>query len=167
MNSSGNNTFQEVYQLEKQCIFHRKFQQLCWNYTSALAKTWYWRDSFSCLGPEHWAQSPVIYIGPRDRKQPQAAWTGAEGWAPQSSQLDGSNHMPLMDHWNASRPFVSLRDIIKEEQALQERMEKVSKGQILGTYSITNIPNTRTTSRCTCRQEQAVQPLTERMELPS
>lgn len=33
--------------------------------------------------------------------------------------------MPIMDHWNTSRQFVSLRDIIKEEQALQEKMEKV------------------------------------------
>lgn len=32
--------------------------------------------------------------------------------------------MPFMDHWNVSQPHISLRDIIKEEQALQD-MDKV------------------------------------------
>ncbi|XP_061535547.1 NEDD4-binding protein 2 isoform X1 [Phycodurus eques] len=32
--------------------------------------------------------------------------------------------MPMMDHWNVSQPCVSLRDIIKEELAMQENMEK-------------------------------------------
>lgn len=142
---------------------------LCSNYTSAMVKTWYLLHllTFACLGTKHWAQSPVINTGPRDRNQPQTAWTGADCWASQSSQFDGSNHMPLMDHWNASRPFVSLRDIIKEEQALQESMEKVSDKHILGTYSVASILNTLSTSQCTCRQEETAVPLTGRMELPS
>ncbi|XP_061685817.1 NEDD4-binding protein 2 isoform X2 [Syngnathoides biaculeatus] len=32
--------------------------------------------------------------------------------------------MPMMDHWNVSQPCVSLRNIIKEELAMQENMEK-------------------------------------------
>lgn len=80
-------------------------------------------------GSKHWAQSPVINTGPRDRKQPQPTWTGADGWATQSSQSDASNLMPIMDHWNASHQFVSLRDIIKEEQALQDKMEKARRNR--------------------------------------
>ncbi|KAM6940094.1 NEDD4-binding protein 2 [Xenentodon cancila] len=34
------------------------------------------------------------------------------------------SRMPFMHHWNVSRPHVSLRDIIKEEQALQESVQK-------------------------------------------
>lgn len=33
--------------------------------------------------------------------------------------------MPFIDHWKVSQPSISLRDIIKEEQALQDNMEKV------------------------------------------
>lgn len=35
--------------------------------------------------------------------------------------------MPFMDHWNVSHPHISLRDIIKEEQALHDNMEKVMR----------------------------------------
>lgn len=42
---------------------------------------------------------------------------------PGPALLDGQ--MPFMDHWKVSQPHVSLRDIIKEEQALQDSMEKV------------------------------------------
>ncbi|XP_056892886.1 NEDD4-binding protein 2 isoform X2 [Takifugu flavidus] len=36
--------------------------------------------------------------------------------------------MPFIDHWKVSQPSISLRDIIKEEQALQDNMEKKGKG---------------------------------------
>lgn len=38
---------------------------------------------------------------------------------------EGSSQMPFMDHWNVSHPHISLRAIIKEEQALHDNMEKV------------------------------------------
>ncbi|XP_015252563.1 PREDICTED: NEDD4-binding protein 2 [Cyprinodon variegatus] len=41
---------------------------------------------------------------------------------------DGAQ-LPFMDHWNVSRPPVSLRDIIKEEQALQQSMQKTRQSR--------------------------------------
>lgn len=43
------------------------------------------------------------------------------------SQPEARNQMPFMDHWNVSRQHTSLRDIIKEQQALQENEEKVTQ----------------------------------------
>lgn len=43
------------------------------------------------------------------------------------NQPEAGGLMPFMDHWNVSRPHVSLRDIIKEEQALQQSMQKVTR----------------------------------------
>ena len=43
-------------------------------------------------------------------------------------QPEASGSGPSMDHWNVPRPHVSLRDIIKEEQALQENVQKVTEG---------------------------------------
>ncbi|CAF93506.1 unnamed protein product, partial [Tetraodon nigroviridis] len=40
---------------------------------------------------------------------------------------EGYSQMPFMDHWNVSHPHISLRDIIKEEQALHDNMEKKRK----------------------------------------
>lgn len=54
---------------------------------------------------------------------------------------EGSSHMPFMDHWNVSHPHISLRDIIKEEQALHDNMEKVMRVLIavnLRKYSASN-----------------------------
>lgn len=45
--------------------------------------------------------------------------------------------MPFMDHWNVSHPHISLRDIIKEEQALQDNMEKVMRVLIAVNWNIT------------------------------
>uniref|UniRef100_A0AAQ4Q3Q5 NEDD4 binding protein 2 n=1 Tax=Gasterosteus aculeatus aculeatus TaxID=481459 RepID=A0AAQ4Q3Q5_GASAC len=62
-----------------------------------------------CLQPSHWGES--------------------QGASP-VNQPDACGRIPFMDHWNAPRPHVSLRDIIKEEQALQENVEKVTLASI-------------------------------------
>ncbi|KAM8878958.1 NEDD4-binding protein 2 [Spinachia spinachia] len=46
-----------------------------------------------------------------------------------ANQPETCGRMPFMDHWNAPHPHVSLRDIIKEEQALQENVEKTRQGR--------------------------------------
>lgn len=74
--------------------------------------------------------------GPRDRTQPAPVLTGADGYTARDSQSEASRLMPFMDHWNVSRPQVSLRDIIKEEKALQENMEKVTHMHIFCTNTI-------------------------------
>ncbi|CAJ1052124.1 NEDD4-binding protein 2 isoform X1 [Xyrichtys novacula] len=47
--------------------------------------------------------------------------------------LDGHpetrDQIPFMDHWSVSRPHVSLREIIKEEQALQDNVEKTRQSR--------------------------------------
>lgn len=50
---------------------------------------------------------------------------------------EGASQMPFMDHWNVSHPHISLRDIIKEEQALQDNMEKVMRVLIAVNWNIT------------------------------
>ncbi|XP_043971264.1 NEDD4-binding protein 2 isoform X1 [Gambusia affinis] len=47
-----------------------------------------------------------------------------------AGQPDSSARIPFMDHWNVSRPHVSLRDIIKEEQALQSNMQKTRQSRV-------------------------------------
>ncbi|XP_028444996.1 NEDD4-binding protein 2 [Perca flavescens] len=50
---------------------------------------------------------------------------GSRDWTqPLNNQPEAHGQMPFMDHWNVSRPHVSLRDIIKEQQALQKNEEK-------------------------------------------
>lgn len=51
---------------------------------------------------------------------------GSAAYALQDTQPEARSQMPFMDHWNVSRPHVSLRDIIKEQQALQENVKKVA-----------------------------------------
>uniref|UniRef100_A0A667WKJ6 NEDD4 binding protein 2 n=1 Tax=Myripristis murdjan TaxID=586833 RepID=A0A667WKJ6_9TELE len=46
-----------------------------------------------------------------------------------SSQPKAQDEMPFMDHWSVSRPHVSLRDIMTEEQARQDSMEKTRKSR--------------------------------------
>ncbi|XP_018591553.2 NEDD4-binding protein 2 isoform X1 [Scleropages formosus] len=41
--------------------------------------------------------------------------------------LGHSDDLPYMDHWNAFQPYVSLRDIMLEEEALQQNMEKLNR----------------------------------------
>uniref|UniRef100_G3PUS7 DUF7816 domain-containing protein n=1 Tax=Gasterosteus aculeatus TaxID=69293 RepID=G3PUS7_GASAC len=57
-----------------------------------------------------------------------AHWGESQGASP-VNQPDACGRIPFMDHWNAPRPHVSLRDIIKEEQALQENVEKTRQGR--------------------------------------
>ncbi|KAF1395208.1 hypothetical protein PFLUV_G00009160 [Perca fluviatilis] len=50
---------------------------------------------------------------------------GSRDWTqPLNNQPEAHGQMPFMDHWNVSRLHVSLRDIIKEQQALQKNEEK-------------------------------------------
>lgn len=75
--------------------------------------------------------------GPQDRTQPARFLISADDYASLDSQPEARGQMPFMDHWNVSRPHVSLRDIIKEEQALQENVEKVTHPPIVpADYSI-------------------------------
>uniref|UniRef100_A0A8C6LSB6 NEDD4 binding protein 2 n=1 Tax=Nothobranchius furzeri TaxID=105023 RepID=A0A8C6LSB6_NOTFU len=55
--------------------------------------------------------------------------TSKDGDAPGVSQSDPCGQMPFMDHWNVSHPHVSLREIIKEEQALQENVQKTRQSR--------------------------------------
>lgn len=61
---------------------------------------------------------------------------GDDGYMTPGSQPEARGRLPFMDHWNASRPHVSLTDIIKEELALQKNVEKVtflSRSAVIGT----------------------------------
>ncbi|XP_068561552.1 NEDD4-binding protein 2 [Cebidichthys violaceus] len=77
----------------------------------------------------HWGESQVARPGSRDRTQPARVPISAEGHTSPVNQPEARGQMPFMDHWNASHPHVSLRDIIKEEQALQENVERVTRTQ--------------------------------------
>ncbi|MEQ2182602.1 hypothetical protein GOODEAATRI_024037, partial [Goodea atripinnis] len=68
----------------------------------------------------------VTKHGSRKRTQPGSILTSKDGDMSLARQPDESAQIPFMDHWNVSHPHVSLREIIKEEQALQENMQKVS-----------------------------------------
>lgn len=58
-------------------------------------------------GPVHWGESQESKTRLRD-------------------QLGSREEIPFMDHWSASYAPVSLRDIMIEEQVMQDSMEKVS-----------------------------------------
>ncbi|KAA8594835.1 hypothetical protein FQN60_011970 [Etheostoma spectabile] len=59
------------------------------------------------------------------RSESQGSRPGSQDWSqPLNNQPETHGQMPFMDHWNVSRPQVSLRDIIKEQQALQKNEEK-------------------------------------------
>ncbi|XP_030644041.1 NEDD4-binding protein 2 [Chanos chanos] len=70
----------------------------------------------------HWGESQTARHEPRDLAA--RFLIGADGYTSLASQSDISEDTPFMDHWNASRPPVSLRDIMTEELVLQESMEK-------------------------------------------
>ncbi|KAM7394241.1 hypothetical protein PAMP_021054 [Pampus punctatissimus] len=71
----------------------------------------------------HWGESQVDKPGTTDRMQASRFLISTDGYTSQDSQPEPHVGMPFMDHWNVSHPHVSLRDIIKEEQALQKNME--------------------------------------------
>lgn len=64
---------------------------------------------------------------PQEQTHPGSSPMSKNGDMSLASQPDSSSRIPFMDHWNVSRPHVSLRDIIKEEQVLQANMQKVSE----------------------------------------
>ncbi|XP_072239353.1 NEDD4-binding protein 2 [Leuresthes tenuis] len=69
----------------------------------------------------HRGDSQVARYMPQD-------WTPAAGMSA-VGQPEASGSVPFMDHWNVPRPHVSLRDIIKEEQALQENVRKTRQSR--------------------------------------
>ncbi|TKS68148.1 NEDD4-binding protein 2 [Collichthys lucidus] len=75
----------------------------------------------------HWGDSQSNKLGPRT--QPPHFLISADGYSSMDSQSEASSQLPFMDHWNVSRPHISLRDIIKEEQALQENVEKTRQNR--------------------------------------
>ncbi|TMS22896.1 NEDD4-binding protein 2 [Larimichthys crocea] len=75
----------------------------------------------------HWGDSQSNKSGPRT--QPAHFLISADGYLSMDSQSEASSQLPFMDHWNVSRPHISLRDIIKEEQALQENVEKTRQNR--------------------------------------
>ncbi|XP_047435183.1 NEDD4-binding protein 2 [Mugil cephalus] len=77
----------------------------------------------------HWGDSQVARPWPPDRTQPADFLISADGYASLVNQPEARGQMPVMDHWNVSRPHVSLRDIIKEEQALQHNVEKTRQSR--------------------------------------
>lgn len=83
-------------------------------------------STFECVGSAHWGESQVAKPGSHDWTQPARFLISADGYASLGSQPEARGQIPLMDHWKVSRQHVSLRDIIKEEQALQENVEKVT-----------------------------------------
>uniref|UniRef100_A0A3Q3EEW4 NEDD4 binding protein 2 n=1 Tax=Labrus bergylta TaxID=56723 RepID=A0A3Q3EEW4_9LABR len=75
-------------------------------------------------GSVHWGESQEVKPGPRDPTQQARFLISADGYTTADGQPESRNHIPFMDHWSVSRPHVSLREIIKEQQALQENVEK-------------------------------------------
>ncbi|KAK5617632.1 hypothetical protein CRENBAI_002548 [Crenichthys baileyi] len=72
----------------------------------------------------------VTKHGSRKRTQPGSFLTSKDGDMSLAGQPDESAQIPFMDHWNVSHPHVSLREIIKEEQALQENMQKTRESRV-------------------------------------
>ncbi|XP_069553599.1 NEDD4-binding protein 2 isoform X1 [Brachyistius frenatus] len=72
----------------------------------------------------HWGDSQAAKPGLRDRTQSGNFLISTDGYMSLDSHSAACSKMPFMDHWNVSHPHVSLRDIIKEEQALQQNVEK-------------------------------------------
>ncbi|XP_076021574.1 NEDD4-binding protein 2 [Genypterus blacodes] len=76
----------------------------------------------------HWGESQANKM--ESREQPAHFLVSTDGYASANNQSDACGDMPFMDHWSVSRPHVSLRDIIKEEQALQENMKKTRQSRV-------------------------------------
>ncbi|XP_065814817.1 NEDD4-binding protein 2 [Labrus bergylta] len=75
----------------------------------------------------HWGESQEVKPGPRDPTQQARFLISADGYTTADGQPE--SHIPFMDHWSVSRPHVSLREIIKEQQALQENVEKTRESR--------------------------------------
>ncbi|XP_068607452.1 NEDD4-binding protein 2 [Brachionichthys hirsutus] len=74
---------------------------------------------------ERWGESRVAKPGPQDQTPSAPYLIGADGSALGD---DVRGLMPLMNHWSVSQPHASLRDIMKEERALQENVAKSRAG---------------------------------------
>lgn len=59
-----------------------------------------------------------------EQSNPERFQVSTDG-TPRDSRSDAGSRLPFMDHWNVSRPHVSLRNIIKEELVLQRNRETV------------------------------------------
>ncbi|MCJ8749191.1 hypothetical protein PDJAM_G00173440 [Pangasius djambal] len=70
----------------------------------------------------HWGESQPAAAGLRDSAAHFLIAT--DGYSSLSNQSGVQEGFPFMDHWNVSRPPVSLRDIMLEEQVLQDSLEK-------------------------------------------
>ncbi|XP_028260788.1 NEDD4-binding protein 2 isoform X2 [Parambassis ranga] len=77
----------------------------------------------------HWGDSQAAKAGPPDQKQLANFLMSPDGYTSLDGQSEACGPMPFMDHWNVSRTHVSLRDIIKEEQMLQENVEKTRQSR--------------------------------------
>ena len=77
-------------------------------------------------GSVHWGESQTAKTGLRDGSRPAHFLIGPDGFASPSGQSEARDELPILDHWSVSRPHVSLRDIMTEERALQENMERVT-----------------------------------------
>lgn len=78
------------------------------------------------VGSAHWGDPQAAKTGSMDGTGPTHFLIGADGYASLGSQPEAQKEIPFMDHWSVPRPHVSLRDIMTEEQALQDNMEKVT-----------------------------------------
>ncbi|KAI5607322.1 NEDD4-binding protein 2 isoform X1 [Silurus asotus] len=70
----------------------------------------------------HYGESQPGVTGLRDSAAHLLIGTG--DYSSLSNQSGGQEDFPFMDHWNISRHPVSLRDIMLEEQVLQDSLEK-------------------------------------------
>nr|XP_019955990.1 PREDICTED: NEDD4-binding protein 2 [Paralichthys olivaceus] len=77
----------------------------------------------------HCRESQVAEPGQQERTHGGHFLPNADGYTSLNNQSESRGQMPFMDHWNVSRPHVSLRDIIKEEQALQENVKKTRQSR--------------------------------------
>ncbi|XP_023274250.1 NEDD4-binding protein 2 [Seriola lalandi dorsalis] len=76
----------------------------------------------------HWGDAQATKPGQQERTPPHFL-ISADGYMSQDGQPEARGRIPFMDHWSVSRPHVSLRDIIKEEQALQENVQKTRQSR--------------------------------------
>ncbi|XP_029918305.1 NEDD4-binding protein 2 isoform X2 [Myripristis murdjan] len=77
----------------------------------------------------HWGESQATKSEPSEWTLPAHFLIGTDAYSSLSSQPKAQDEMPFMDHWSVSRPHVSLRDIMTEEQARQDSMEKTRKSR--------------------------------------
>ncbi|XP_029948738.1 NEDD4-binding protein 2 [Salarias fasciatus] len=76
-----------------------------------------------------WDELQGTKTGQRDRTPPVNFPTNTDGSTSVDGRPEAWGQLPFMDHWNTSRPHISLRDIIQEEQALQSNVEQTRKSR--------------------------------------